>query len=372
MADAREDQRARLWLLLIGLPLLGGGLAAAVLLVWPDVRLWLRAREFVAVPATLLHVELETHSSRRGTTDRVHARYGYTFGEQRHESTRVAISESADNIGGYQRELYTRLRRAQDSGAEIDVWVDPTSPTDALLDRDMRWGMLAFKLIFASAFALVGGLFTLAATGSAAKSRAQVAARSRAPITASARRQALGYGLIAIAVGGYFAHARGIPDVPLWLGLLLGLAWLASAFRALVKTLQWRRFGVLELQLDESPARLGGVLSGALELPERFDASDEFWWRLACVRNERTPSSGRSRVATAIWQEEALAKVEPCARGVRLRFRFDLPRDLPPSPPQDADPHAWTLHLSADLAGADLDHSFEVPVASAPGTGRRA
>jgi len=371
MADAREDQRARLWLLLIGLPLLCGGLAAAVLLVWPDVQLWLRARDFVAVPATLLHVDLETHSTRRGTTDRVHARYGYTFGDQRHESTRVAISESADNIGSYQRDLYTRLRQAQDDGAEVDAWVDPTSPADALLDRDMRWGMLAFKLLFAGAFALVGGLFTLAASGSGAESRVLVAAQSRAPITASARRQALGYGLIAIAVGGYFAHARGIPDVPLWLGLLLGIAWLASAFRALAKTLQWRRFGVLELQLDESPARLGGVLSGALELPERFDASDEFWWRLACVRNERARVS-RNRVATTIWQEEALAKVEPCARGVRLRFRFDLPSELPTSQPQDADPHVWTLHLCADLAGADLDHTFEVPISTAPGAGRRA
>jgi hypothetical protein len=276
----QAERRAKLVLWAIGGPLLAVGIGVAATLVWPDVELWLRARHFVAVPATLLEVDLDTHHRRnRGTTERVRTRYRYVFGERAYEGTRVAISEAPDNIGDFQRELHQRLRRAQQSGESVEAWVDPTAPGDALLHRDLRWGLLALKVLFASAFAGIGGLFVRAAFGSAQEPA---------------------------------------------------------------------------LELDAEPAQVGGVLSGALALPERCAPDDRFWFRLACMRN-----------GTTVWQQDALAKIEPCARGVRLRFRFDVPSGLPPSEPRADGHHSWTLHASAELEGVELDRTFDVSIAPA-------
>jgi hypothetical protein len=273
---ASAERRAKLVLCAIGGPLLAAGIGVVATLVWPDVALWLRARQFVAVPATLLEVDLDIHYGRKkGTTERVRTRYRYVVGERAYEGTRVAISEAPDNIGDFQRKQHERLRRAQQSGESVEAWVDPAAPGDALLHRDMRWGLLALKVLFASAFAGVGALFVRAAFGSA-----------REPV----------------------------------------------------------------LELDAGPAQVGGVLSGALALPERCAADDRFWFRLACARN-----------GTTVWQQDVLAKIEPCAQGVRLRFRFEVPSGLPPSRRADGH-HSWTLHASAEREGVELDRTFDVTI----------
>jgi hypothetical protein len=133
--------------------------------------------------------------------------------------------------------------------------------------------------------------------------------------------------------------------------------WLLSV--AIRKTLQVRRFGEVELRMDPLPGSLGGEVGGVLEVPVSFRPGDVFAVTLRCQRVTRRNNSSNQEV---IWQETGRAVAAPGNIGTRLAFRFAVPATLPPSSDDPAGSHQWTVRLTADLPGIDLDHSFVIPV----------
>src|SRR6185369_12802690 len=126
-------------LLLFGLTFLGAGLAAGYFFALTDTITAINARSYVPVPAEILNVELKRHHGKNSNTYETKARYRYTVGDNSYTSERVAISSGADNIGDYQQDLYERLNTARLRRTPVTAWVNPNNPSEALLDRDMRW-----------------------------------------------------------------------------------------------------------------------------------------------------------------------------------------------------------------------------------------
>ncbi len=170
----------------------------------------------------------------------------------------------------------------------------------------------------------------------------------------------------ALAQPVFWLNALNNADVEGWKLLLIALfplvgLWLA--WLAVVKWLQWKRFGNLELEMDPFPASQGGDAGGTIELPLAYRAGKTIDVTLSCV-SVRISRGGKnnSRHETVLWRERANVAVEPGMRGSRVRFRFALPDDLPTTTEPSDNYTMWVVHLHRKLPGADLDQAFELPV----------
>jgi hypothetical protein len=147
------------------------------------------------------------------------------------------------------------------------------------------------------------------------------------------------------------------------LAALFPLVGIWLLYHAAVKTLQWRRFGSLKLMLQPSPGVVGHEIAGVVELPERFPSTTDFRITLDCI-HRRVSNRGRDRTTweKTIWQDQVSAQPVSSGRGTRLSFRFRTAPGLPGSEPESDDYRYWRVRLHAELPGADLDHSFTIPM----------
>lgn len=77
-------------------------------------------------------------------------KYHYYVGEQSYDGTRFGLHQSLDD-GDAQRHAAAHLYRKQ----EVTVWVNPKNPAEAVLDRNLHWGVMLVA-IPAAAIAGVG------------------------------------------------------------------------------------------------------------------------------------------------------------------------------------------------------------------------
>lgn len=137
---------------------------------------------------------------------------------------------------------------------------------------------------------------------------------------------------------------------------LIGLAWRS--------TREWQRFGVIELQLAPFPGSIGGHVGGSLLVRNIREHNAAFKVQLECVYSYVSGSGkNRSRREDIKWAKEGLARVEPTVDGVHLKFRFDVPDNLPEADiEQKGAYHFWRLKVSAELPGTDLHREHNIPV----------
>lgn len=171
------------WLLtLFALPFALTGWGLLLLGVVPTAYDWVRVQSWQPTPATLTAAEFVTNRSTKGRSYRVTATYRYRIDDRDFVGQRVAVSNHADNVGGFQEELGARLTGALAAGTPVTAWVNPSDPQQALLDRSLRPGLLALKLL---AGLLFGGFGTVMAVAAwRAGSRAENAAADTAARTA--------------------------------------------------------------------------------------------------------------------------------------------------------------------------------------------
>ena len=118
---------------------------------------WRAAKSWVETPATIIDLELASSTDSEGsTTYEALARYRYNAGGQDFEGARVALYEGADNIGDFHQLVFDELRPYWQSGDTYRCFVDPKDPTRALLNREMRWGMIGFQMVFVVMFGGAG------------------------------------------------------------------------------------------------------------------------------------------------------------------------------------------------------------------------
>jgi len=147
-------------MLLFSLPFACVGLVFFILIL-STLSEWRASQSWQQVQARILHVELKTYSSSdSGDTYEVVVQYAYDFGGRNYEGSRAGLNSGADNIGSYHQDRYDTWHAALLRGEHVPCYVDPKDPSNALLDRELRSGMLLFYAVFLFTFGGVGfGLF---------------------------------------------------------------------------------------------------------------------------------------------------------------------------------------------------------------------
>jgi hypothetical protein len=375
-----QIETKRNWLIaLFGLPFFGVGAGVLLFLIVPTLYDGWRMASWPATQGTLLRAELVAGSSDGSTTYRLEARYRYAVAGRSYENDRTAIVNTGDNIGDFQETLGRRLEQALHAERPVTVWYDPENPADAVLNRDIRWGLLGFGLIFVVVFGGVGGGFIYAGLRGA---------KTAVPPAADAKpwlkRPEWNAGEIRSGAKGgmYFAwvfasiwNLVGIPAAffvaSVWrehgtvalLILIFPLAGLLLLIWAVKTTLEWRRFGATPLTMDPFPGAIGGDVGGEISVDIPYDPGVAYDVTLSCINSYVTGvGKNRSRHEKLVWQDSGYAVVHPAIHGIRLQFRFEVPDGLPESEAHGDNYHLWRLTVRGEMAGVDLDRNFEIPV----------
>lgn len=369
------------FLALFGLPFFLIGAGFLVLSIIPSCYDAWRMSSWQFTQARLLEARLVSQrGSEGGATFSVAARYVYEVNGQHYQNSRVSINEKADNIGEFQEQLGYRLQQSWQQGQPVAAWYDPAHPEDAILNRDLRWGLLAVKSIFVIIFGGVGFFLIFSGLRGVPPTPALSADAGQSWLNnPDWRYNVIRYkGKTTVYVYWLFSLLIGVGSIPallnfmdIWqkkgnialLIFLFPLLGVVMLYQSIKKTLEWWRFGDTPLRLDPFPGAIGGDVGGEIFLKSMFDTKADFDINLSCIYSYISGTGeDRSRSEKLVWHDSTQGYAQNAIDGTRLQFRFAVPEGLPPSETQDENYHLWRLSIHGKLRGVDLERQFEIPV----------
>jgi hypothetical protein len=374
-------------LMLFALPFAAVGIGALGWAGWTLLE-WQRIARWQPVSAEVVSAALEEHDGDDSTTYEATATYRYDYAGQTYTGTRVAIDFGADNFGDFQRRVYRQLRTAHERGTPVTAYVDPSSPGNAVLNRELRPGLLAFKGLFGLIFGAVGFGLMIGARYGAKKMAAEQALREQFPDEpwrwrpewANGRITGSAQGAAYVSIG--FAVVWNLVSVPMLVlvpeeiasgntaaavGFLFPLIGLGLAAWAIRAWLRLKRFKLATLTLDRLPVALGGRLKGTIRVEAAVPVTADFALELACSE-ERTSGSGKNRRRTErlLWQKQWRVPRHQCQIGhafTTVPVDVAVPADQAATSVDDgADEIKWRLDVTGECAGPDFWSRFELPV----------
>lgn len=351
-----------------GLIFVAIGLGVGLFMLGGPVLTAMEARDWVPVQAQVLDSNLRVNRGSDSTTYRVEARYRYTYDGRAYTGDRVSLHKGSDNIGDYHQRWHSRLAHAQRNNQRLTAWVNPADPTEALLDRELRWPLMGFMSIFAIVFTGAGLFFTF--LGRFTQRRAERDLHGRPVIRDRGLAPVWTFGFMTamfalLPLPGLLAIPKELArdNYPILLVLLFPLAALWLGYMLVKAYLGWRRFGMVELWLDPHPGQVGGPVAGTITFQGRLSSQDRVQAQLLC-KHVRITGSGknRRRSETILWERTQTLVPLAAGRGTQLQFRFETPAGLPASEEPSRNYHEWELHLLAEVPGVDLDRNLAIPV----------
>lgn len=381
----------------------------------PTFKDWYAMKSWQPVWAELTEV--------KGADNRTEAVYQYQVKGKWYTGTRVYTAAFNDNIGSYHETLQTFLHQAERSKKPITIYHHPLDPNQAVIDREMRWGLFALMTGFCLVFILVGAAISYAGLRhvpepavpmpSTAELRKEWEAKKQDPdykedfldflkfkkhevkqqaspadstpkghwqdktewqthaIRSDAKTNVNTYWFLAVAclavsspVFFVFSEEWQSQNYAILLGLIFPLIGLFLMGKAILLTKAYRKFGIIEYQMDPYPGAVGGQVGGWLDLSRNFDINADYHIRLECVFSYMSGTGeDRTRRETIKWSEKGTADTEYAQNRLRLLFVFDIPDDLPESDIEQTDDYYfWRLGLNADMQGINLDRTYNIPV----------
>lgn len=364
--------------LIFGLIFAGGGFFFLSETSIPTWQSWQEMRHWQPGYAQLL--------SASGAENDTEASYRYQYEGISYQGSRVYVTEFKDNIGSYHADMLAQLRRYQSSGQAMPIWINPFSPQESVIDRDMRWGLFILMTAFCSVFILIGLSVIYVSLGSkklppeTSDEFKNTDWKSRkgwetANIASGAKKGIWFFWLFAIFWNAVSTPAAMVIPRELAKGnyavllvLLFPLVGLFLLYKALQSTLEYRHFGRVLFEMDPFPGAIGGHVGGRIQVNRlnyrKAVEASELSVRLECVYSYVSGTGkNRSRKESIKWAEQGKPKIEGSGHGVSMAFRFDLPDNLPSSDvDQKTTYHFWRLSVKAVVAGIDLNRQYNIPV----------
>lgn len=388
MAACNKNEKS--WFLaLFGLPFFLGGAGLLCLSIIPTLYDAWQMSSWQETQAELLSARLISHSSSKGgTTYSVDASYRYVVDGQPYQNSHVSINSRSDNIGDFQEDLGRSLEQSYQAGEKVSAWFDPDQPANAILNRDLRPGLLGFESIFVVVFGGIG--FALVYYGlRGVPPTPNISANISQPWLNHPDWQngVLRYkGKAKVYFSWIFTLIVSLVSLPalmnimdIWqkkgwlvlLVLLFPLIGIVMLYQSIKTTLEWWRFGDTPLRLDPFPGVIGGNVGGELLLKTDFDRRARYLLTLSCIYSYMSGSGDdRSRSEKLIWQDTVTGSV---LDSHRMQFCFAVPDQLPPSESQQSEKyHLWRLDIHGNMPGVDLKRQFEIPVYQGTGSTRNA
>ena len=156
--DKKQTMLGLFMLALFAMPFAAAGLGILLFMTAPMVYDWARMQTWHSVPAQVEAATLQSQKSSKGSTSySVSTHYRYQVDGVEYTGSRASLTTRADNIGSFQEQLGYRLQSAERRGEPVPVWVNPALPTESIVDRSLRPGLLALQLGLALAFGGFGG-----------------------------------------------------------------------------------------------------------------------------------------------------------------------------------------------------------------------
>ena len=341
-----------------------------------------------SVQGELISAKLRVSRGNDSTTYQALAEYRYSVGGQSYTNDRVAINSGADNIGDFQPDLGRKLENLYSRKSHVTVYFNPQNPTDALLNRDLRWGLLGFKMIFVLLFCGIGGGIIF--WGYRGKRRIHTPETDAKPwlarpewVNGKIRSDAKASMYVALGIA-FFWNLISTPVTfifpEIWkkegavglLILLFPVVGLGLLYWAIKSVREWKRFGVTLLTMDPYPGSINGDVAGEISTSIPYAADLVVQVTLSSIYRY-TSGSGKNRSTRedVNWQDEGYAKIFPRSNGSSLQFRFTVPANLPVSEESSSAYNLWRLNVMIEQEGTNLDRSFEIPVYDTGESSRR-
>jgi len=376
-----KTQTKRSWIAIIfGLVFFLAGLGFLFFLVIPDIHDGWRMQSWHSTQATLISAKLQRNRSDDSDTFKAVAKYQYTVNNISYTNNRVAIAKDSDNIGDFQETIGNKLLHYLQTNRSITIWYNPANPAESIINRTIRWGLLAFKMIFVVVFGGFGfALMYFSLKGKKVNQSKETLLKpwlTRSEWKNSEIKSNAKTGMIALWFITVFWNSISFPititSIPEilekeeYVGLLILLfpvIGLGLLYWSIKLTLQWRRFGVTLLTLDPYPGSIDGQVGGSIKVNTKYNSSHIYKVTLSCIYSYESGSGkNRSRKEKVKWQDEGHAKVKPMMNHINVEFCFDVPNDLPISQEHSKNYHLWRLTIESEMEGVDLNRNFEIPV----------
>lgn len=371
--------------LLFGLIFAGAGFFILSKTSIPTWQNWSEMQSWQPAYAKLLSVS--------GSENDTKANYFYEYGGSSYQGDRVYLAEFKDNIGSYHADLLQQLRPYKQSGQALPIWINPRSPQEAVIDRDMRWGLFALMTVFCSIFIFIGLAVIYGSIRGVNKPVQSEELQQSSPvdvsnidweshkgwetaqIASSATRGVWFFWTFAVlwnAISTPLIFV--IPDevkngnIAALIGLLFPLVGLFLIYKAMASTIEYRHFGKVLFEMDPYPGAIGGHVGGRIQVSripyQKALEANELWVRLECVYSYVSGTGkNRSRRETIKWAEQGEPQIDSLGQGIGLQFRFDVPSGLPHADVEQKNAyHFWRLTVKADVSGVDLNRHYNIPV----------
>lgn len=340
---------------------------------------WVKVQSWQPVQANLIDHSLAYSSSGEGgTTYKAKASYEYYYNNQKYTAKRVGISGGSDNVGSYHQDMQRKLSRV--GNKPMTVWVNPNEPSQAIIDRSFRYGLLFFYFVFVVVFGGfgLGGMYLVWKHRNAGNKL--VDSDSEKPWTEyaewldpikkdnqkAANYVGLGFAVVWIflTTGGFFVAIKES-----WFYGIVVFVFIAPGFYILYKSIEsiksYRQTGLMPLSLDPFPGSIGGQLGGVIYVDKRFTTPPQNTQiEVQSVRKIRRRNDDDSS-ERKIWYQAARFDWEMGEYGWQLRFFFEIPDDQAiSSPPLDSSGIEWRVILKAETeSGIEFKRRYDdIPV----------
>lgn len=371
-------------LVLFALPFLGVGGFMTYRFV-SGIVTWNSAAHWAETTADLDKLVLKRNKGDGGATYRIEAEYRYQYNGRDYTGHRVGLFSGADNVSNYHQRLHAKLESLRNRQQPVPCYVNPANPSQSLLDRKMRVGLLTFHIPFVLCFTGAGVGMIAAAVRQVRRNSAESRLVKLHPQEPWRWRADWASGVIPAlgpASGGYWvaaavfwnlvcgavllvAFAEGSVDWKLMLTLAgLNAIGLAIAAYAALLAARGVRFGASKLELADTPGVIGGRLAGVVWIPARVAPAQGFHVTLVCQRIQRN-SDRNASVAVNLWEQER--RITQTLRGdsrgrTAVPIAFTIPSTATATDTRAGCPVRWRLRVHAKLPGPDYRAEFELPV----------
>lgn len=345
----------------------------------------IKARSWESVNAELISYDLDSSRSSDTTTYKAMATYSYQYLGVSYTSRQVGFSKGYDNISSYHHDMHQRLAQISRNSEPFQVWVNPDQPTDAVIDRDIRWASLLFGSIFLLLFGGVGfgGICFTYAT----RNNGEPLAHSdptkpwteyrewNSPTKLSnaklSTRFWLGFALFwnILSLGGLVVAIDEVMKGN-YLALLVLLFPLVGVFLAWTWYKAHRSFkltGLMPLELDPFPGSIGGQVGGTISLSNRnLQKPKNLKIQLFCIHQYQQKSGKETKTKERVlWEQSMVPRPRMGATGYEFSFSFDAPDNLSvPDPPLELSRNLWRLSFIGESHnGIKIERDYEdIPV----------
>jgi hypothetical protein len=343
----------------------------------------LAMQSWVESPARITRSELVCHNDGDGTTYEAVAEYEYAFQGRPYRGSRVGLHWKSDSVGGYQERMYRKLQAHQANGRPFPSYINPDRPEESILDRDLRWEIIAFEDIFVIAFGGIGSVCLIGGYIAACEARSKARAAAIHPDKPWMWRPDWAAGHVENAGDSFLWWLTGAALVanlftaPLWwllppeiadgnyaamVAAILPAIGIYTAIAAVRRVARHLKFGRCVFRMEKTPGAIGGELVGSIETVVALTGTADVRVSLCCQR-QISEGDGSFSKKNEIWRSEQMVAAMPIAAGgSSIPVRFAIPQDCPPSEELESTTSEWRLKAAADSPGIGFRAEFVVPV----------